>query len=363
MKFGRLQLTNFTVFEDATFDFCPGINVLIGANGTGKSHVLKAAYAVQNCFDGVSSSLKKTLSPPSEQDLDSLLFPALVTHLSEVFHVDFKRLIREDNADSSPAPEGHLISQDGITTFGVSMASGASFEIKFPDFDWDEAPCVFIPSREFLAAYEGFIAAFTKRESAFDRTYFDLCVHLSASPLRGKAADWGKRISEKLENELPGRVELKDGKFFVGVHPAHVVAEGHRKLAIVTQLLRNGGITANSTIYWDEPESGLNPKLVKVIADILMMLAESGVQIVIATHDYLLTQELSLAVEYRTIKAPVRFFSLTADHPALPVTVQIGDMLADLDRNPIQEEFTALYDREQSLFYSTKPATAAKGES
>jgi recombinational DNA repair ATPase RecF len=47
MTISRLELTNFTVFEKASFEFCPGINVLIGENGTGKSHVLKAMYAAQ----------------------------------------------------------------------------------------------------------------------------------------------------------------------------------------------------------------------------------------------------------------------------------------------------------------------------
>ena len=51
MKIENLKLKNFTVFEDVSFDFCGGINVLVGANGTGKSHVLKALYGVQKGRD------------------------------------------------------------------------------------------------------------------------------------------------------------------------------------------------------------------------------------------------------------------------------------------------------------------------
>ena len=39
-----LSLRNFTVFADEIFNFCDGINVVIGSNGTGKSHLLKMAY-------------------------------------------------------------------------------------------------------------------------------------------------------------------------------------------------------------------------------------------------------------------------------------------------------------------------------
>jgi predicted ATP-dependent endonuclease of OLD family len=41
----HLKLKNFTAFTEADFEFCEGLNVIIGENGTGKTHVLKAAYA------------------------------------------------------------------------------------------------------------------------------------------------------------------------------------------------------------------------------------------------------------------------------------------------------------------------------
>ncbi|GAB4161068.1 MAG: hypothetical protein Fur0021_33830 [Candidatus Promineifilaceae bacterium] len=46
MKIQKLRLEQFTAFADTNFVFDPGINVLIGANSTGKTHVLKATYAM-----------------------------------------------------------------------------------------------------------------------------------------------------------------------------------------------------------------------------------------------------------------------------------------------------------------------------
>ena len=40
----QLKLKNFTAFSQLTVDFSPKINVIIGENGNGKTHVLKAAY-------------------------------------------------------------------------------------------------------------------------------------------------------------------------------------------------------------------------------------------------------------------------------------------------------------------------------
>ena len=46
MKLKRLDLEQFTVFEKTEFNFTEGLNVFIGANGTGKSHLMKLLYAI-----------------------------------------------------------------------------------------------------------------------------------------------------------------------------------------------------------------------------------------------------------------------------------------------------------------------------
>ena len=42
----RIVLERFTAFEQLDLKLGPGINVFIGANGTGKTHLLKIAYAI-----------------------------------------------------------------------------------------------------------------------------------------------------------------------------------------------------------------------------------------------------------------------------------------------------------------------------
>ncbi len=39
-----LHIRQFTVFQDARFEFSNGLNVIVGDNGTGKTHVLKLGY-------------------------------------------------------------------------------------------------------------------------------------------------------------------------------------------------------------------------------------------------------------------------------------------------------------------------------
>ena len=42
MKIKRLKLTSFRIFEQVTFEFQSGMNLLVGINGVGKSSVLDA---------------------------------------------------------------------------------------------------------------------------------------------------------------------------------------------------------------------------------------------------------------------------------------------------------------------------------
>ena len=44
-KLTRVRLERFTAFLDLDLEFSPGINVFVGANGTGKTHLLKVCYA------------------------------------------------------------------------------------------------------------------------------------------------------------------------------------------------------------------------------------------------------------------------------------------------------------------------------
>ena len=103
----------------------------------------------------------------------------------------------------------------------------------------------------------------------------------------------------------------------------------------------------------------MNPKLIPRLAHALLAVAAAGIQVFVATHDYLLTNELSLAAEYGTPEATAakpRFFCLSHSGPHEPVEVESGDTVADLQTNPILEEFAAHYDRQQKLFAEKQPS-------
>jgi hypothetical protein len=222
---------------------------------------------------------------------------------------------------------------------------------------------VFVPPAEVLSVYAGFVAAYEMRELSFDETYRDLCVDLSATQLRSVASPTLGELIAKLDKAVGGKTVLRGDRFYVTMSKtwlleAPMLAEGLRKLASIAHLIRNGSLMKEGVLFWDEPETNMNPKLIPTVAHTLLALAAAGIQVFIATHDYLLTNELSVAVEYETHEgnaAKPRFFCLGHSKPQEPVTIQWGNTVADLGSNPILEEFAAHYDRQQKLFAQAEP--------
>ncbi len=343
MKVERLKLTKFSVFHDVSLEFSEGLNVFIGANATGKSHAMKLMY-----------SILKTHDVSKKDEIDDLkrISARLTEKLAGVFQPDqllARRLVQRQVGRNSSTVR--LETSNGKFTFKLTNQGRLTVE---SDSLEDVKPSLFIPSREAIAMYHGFIDAYDKRELSFDETYYDLCKSLSGRLTKGPRLRKAAQLVEPLEEVLGGKVSIEGGRFQVysddGIVEAHLLAEGFRKIAGLVHLINNGSLMANGTLFWDEPEANLNPQLVTRIAEMLRLLADRGVQVFIATHDYLLSHELSLAVEYQTKpKAPTRFFAFQRDDSG-SVSVQAGDTLADLKHNPILEEFAAHYDRERELF-------------
>lgn len=349
MRIELLALRDFTAFAQTDIEFSPGLNVLIGENGTGKSHVLKVLYGMLAPF-----SLARGNGPPARSER-AALGHKMLSKLVSVFRPEggLARLIRHGGKEMRVR-----VTCDFGTT-EVALTNEDAPKARVPPPPKPPVPrLVFVPAGEVLSIYPGFIAAYEHRELAFDETVYDLCLALSAAPLRRIEPPGLRAIVERLEKAVGGRTRLKGQTFYVEqgkdrLLESQLLAEGLRKLASIAQLVRNGALTEGAVLFWDEPEANINPRLVPTVARALLALAGAGVQVFIATHDFLLSNELSLPAEYETSeakKAAPKFFSLSKANPTGPVEVEWGATLADLRHNPILEEFAAHYDREHRLF-------------
>ncbi|MDR1983966.1 MAG: AAA family ATPase [Prevotellaceae bacterium] len=337
----NLNLNGFTNFSESDFTFSK-INVFIGKNGTGKTHILKSIAATidaNNSFENLHSQAKERFEAIIAEKLTGYFKPE---HLG--------RLVKRQQGRANAIIDIKIRNKNIRYSFAVNSKTNVKLENN------ENIPVIrslYIPPREMFSLYEGFLFTYEKRELSFDETYFMLAKSLDAKTLKGARLENVKILAEPLEKELDIKVLKENGRFYIqdkqGKFEAHLVAEGIRKLSSIMYLITNGELDKNTILFWDEPESNLNPSLIKIVANFIISLAEQGVQLFIATHDYLLTHLLSLRAEYRNIEpAPeMKFFSLQENDEQL--TIEQADTLPQINNNPILDEYAAYFDLEQEF--------------
>jgi len=197
-----------------------------------------------------------------------------------------------------------------------------------------------------LANAPGFLALYENREIHFESIYADILLKAYLPPLRGPQTGERKELMGMIQNVIEGRVLEKNGEFYLknrqGELEFTLLSEGFRKLGLLWLLIQNGTLSKGTTLFWDEPETNLNPTMVTFLVDILMYLQRIGVQIFIATHDYFVLKNFDFK---STKKDDIRFFSLSRNDDQKIGSV-FGDSYQSIIPNAIDSSFAAIYDKE-----------------
>lgn len=330
MAITRLSLHRFTAFEDLEFRPSRGINVLVGANGTGKTHLMKVAYAacdVSKTGDSFAEKLNRVFLPSGRS------IGRLVKRRSESSKCRIR--IFRGNRRLDIAFSNHTKSIHGVRVLRSSQ--------------WNVEPIesVYIPVKEMLANAPGFRSLYAQRDLHFEEVYDDILARAYIPILRGPIDQERKKLLDRLRRIIAGKVRVTNEEFFLrgreGNLEFSLLAEGIRKLGLLWLLVQNGTLLNGSVLFWDEPETNLNPRLFEAVVGILFELQRMGVQIFVATHDYAVLKELDLQKENRDQLA---FHSLFRDDDSGEVVCNRVRSYLDLHPNAIAEAFTDLYDRE-----------------
>ena len=155
------------------------------------------------------------------------------------------------------------------------------------------------------------------------------------------------RLIVILQNTINGRVTTHGEEFFLineqGDFEFTLLAEGHRKLGLLWLLIRNGSLRPGAVLFWDEPEANLNPMLYGVVIEVLLELQRIGVQIFLATHDYVILREIDLQAKEGD---NVAFHLLYRSDEAGEIACHSTDKFQEIHPNAIMEAFDSIYDRE-----------------
>lgn len=335
MPLNRISLKHFTVFEQLDIELSDGLNVFVGANGKGKTHIMKVLYSACQSADPKVAFNQKIV---------------------RCFLPDDHRIARlvsrkPGNTDAVVRVIGSSLSSD------EAKILSAKFNIKTKKWDasvtgedgWEklfqDMTSTFIPAKEILSNAYNLNAAVEKNNISFDDTYLDIVNSAKIDISMGKNPASRRKLLSQIEDIIDGKVFFDRSKdeFYLTQGKSklefNLVAEGIRKIALIWQLVKNGTLEKGSILFWDEPEANINPIHLSIIAEILLTLQRNGVQVFISTHDYILAKYIEIRSKSED---NVAFFSFYSENDT--VHCEESQKFSQLKNNPIMSAFDALLD-------------------
>ncbi len=353
----QVEVQNLGPFDVLAVKFDRKVNVLVGDNGVGKTWLMRLIYSL-------------VLGDEDAQtDRDAFLRDTVEDRLRDGFLLDYEVMVRrgcQPIHSSARVYEGRRItnlSHNGAQVITTRM----EIDVDRPA---SAQAAVFIPSGDALAMMKGFERHDDEvaLRDCFGRTYADLAV--DARPVDTPVANPKLNgVAAALRQELGGVVV----KNWFGYHlradvdgaetPIFAMSEGHRKVALLAMLIARGSVDQGTTLFWDQPDSSIGPRLLTVIARVLRDLAELGVQIIVSTHSPVLLAALAPERVTRLVRAdaaqpvvaappgaPVALMTATAllaeywgledlyPHPLGVAMARLGYLVGDPGRSPNEDK-------------------------
>lgn len=387
MYIENIKLKNFTTFRDCKIDFSNGVNIIIGENATGKTHLLKAIYCLNPSFYiKYQNKVYKSNIPSTEYPFNS---PTTILNKYEyntikdkIKDIEIKVLnsfdeLKNSNINIKFTLNRYLYELNQlINSWDLKFNNYIEIKLQidklkiiksFNDinhifylydktnvkdretlFDDDDDKYLFndkkftyIPCKDIMTNSKGFTSLYKKREISFESIYNDI-LNKAYLPQLKELNESFTNITRKIENAIGGVVVQHNELFFIeykdfGEIEFTMVAEGHKKLALLWLLIKNGEIDENTILLFDEPESNLNPKLTDVLVDILLSLSRLGGQIFIATHNNFIIDEFELQ---RNRNDNIKFHSFYfEDSKSKGVLVDSNEYIDKIKHNAIENKF------------------------
>jgi len=330
-----VELDNFGPLQRIRWSKLSNINLIIGANSSGKTFLLKALYCAMRTIEEYQRGNEQR----SASDI-------LADKLYWTFQADKIGDLVTKSADGPLSCKVKVDSNVFRFGFGKDTTKNiATLESHVPP---KESNSIFLPPKEVLSLQHIILKSRDiDKDFGFDDTYFDLAKALRLPTTKGNNFTNFVSARRSLEDMFGGKMEFdsksnrwqfKKGnqKFQIGA-----TAEGIKKIAILDTLLGNRYLTKDSVVFIDEPESALHPTAITKLVDIIISLADSGIQFFIASHSYFVIKALYLAAQKQQMSLPV-LSSIDDQWVA-------NDLLAGMPDNPIVDESIRLYEEEVEL--------------
>ena len=303
MAINRVVIKDFLVFKgEFALDFCPGVNVLIGGNGTGKTTLLKCLYDLKLSY----------LTYPSD---DVYGFDAIGSF--------------EDGLLVVSEPKSAVREREWGTTYFSGLTKNF----------------VYIPEKDILEHARGLLPFIEQKQTGFSKIYRNIIISAQDIPIKNQT-ELQKKIGKAITGVIGGHIEWvqSDGTFYTirtdGLRiPFSNEASGYKKLGLLGLLVASGQLEESAILFWDEPENSLNPEHIPVLVGILLELSRNGIQVFIATHSEIFADYFSVIKQKDDC---VMFHSLFSSGGI--ISAESNDRFDLLSPNNLTEEPVKLYE-------------------
>ena len=358
-----ITLENFAAFKKLELEFTSGINIIIGENSCGKTQILKSIYALSSDSD-VTDKLLGLFKPHNGK-------------LSGLYH---------RGGDG----KARITVEDSTGQFSIAEFGPRTEKVKGDNSIAKAGKPVLIPTKEVLSLLPAIQAESVTTEALnalFDDSIIDLCRILLSEPSveLTEAVNSDPRLGEiipMLANAIGGKFEINGnehnfvkGTFVERKNPdassgqsarayadfkklefktekstetsVTMTAEGYRKIGLLQRLIDVGALARGQAniLLWDEPESNINPILMKLLVNCLLALARNGQQIIVATHDYVLLKWFELLSD-EDKGDHITYHSLYKNSESFNIDKTTTEEYLELSPNVIDEAFGNLIDQE-----------------
>ena len=330
------SLNSFGPLRKLSVDKLQNINIFIGGNGSGKTFLLKALYAAIKTVE----QFQRGQEIRTEKEI-----------LSEKLRWTFQpnslgSLVKKGESNLTFQMDSYCNENFEYSFGGSTIKSVQNLLNTFQKRENDNT--IFIPAKEILSLREIILDSRNRySEFGFDDTYFDLANAL-APTTKGKNYKAFADARLSLENIIGGRLEYDTDKnewrFKDSNKKSYEIAltsEGIKKLSIIDLLLGNHYLGNNSVIIIDEIEANLHPSMIGKFLDVIVTLAQFGIQFFISTHSYFVIKNLYILAQKNKISIPT--ISIEKDK------IMRSDLHIEMPNNPIIQESIELYKREIDL--------------
>ncbi|MES2388897.1 MAG: AAA family ATPase [Bacteroidota bacterium] len=293
----ELKLKNFMGLTELEITDFGRVNLILGANDTGKSGIMKFLYAVLKSVDECGRIADKIDVVVGVTRIDrklSTVFELMNGNLRDLRNKKIKTDSFEGKFKLSNAIGDFALSLE-LIFFDASIGWTENTLSEFPKIQFDS---VYIPPRDILDML-GLVKGTRDywKVPGFGDTYQDLATYLLLPPAT-ELEPRMEAVLKSIECIISGKVEQKGSEYIYKKGeieiPIRLASEGVRKIGVLANLIKRRVINENSVLFFDEPENSLHPKALLLLLQALNELAKAGVQVFIASHSVFVLKQLDI---------------------------------------------------------------------